>query len=608
MFDEGWVGLAHRRLSIIDLTAAGHEPMAYADGRYWLTYNGEVYNAAELRAELEAKGCRFRSTCDAEVILAAYATWGRDCVNRFNGMWGFALWDEKEKTLFCSRDRFGIKPFYYLDDGELFVFASEIRAILARGAPLPAPHPEAIWAYLKADFLDGLDDTFFAGVHRLPAGHNMLVSREGREVWRYWALETAPFGTEVPGPETVDQVRAVFEEAVRSHLVSDAPLGVGLSGGLDSSAIFAIASRLGDHPVRAFTAYYDEPGPYDERRFSDMMTALYPAREVQVRPGKEQVFENLPTLVWHLEEPPLASAAFSRWHLLEEVGRHVKVLLVGQGADELLAGYTYYFRYLLKDYLVHGRLLRWAGEVLGARKQMSIGGGASMGELAGRLLARLLPDGMAPPAPPWAASALGERLAGLRPALPPMPRPGFGADGSWLHERLYRDVVHLILPTLLKYEDKTDMAFSVEGRVPFLDHRLVELLFSLGPAAKIHRGWPKAVFRRAMEGILPAEVQWRRDKIGWSAPYNAWFGAEGALMDETAARILDGTACRDGWLDRAGLEALLAGHRAGRWNLSRPIWYWLCLTVWLDGLATLTDRSYAVRTERVREVVGADGG
>jgi len=611
LFDQGRAGLAHRRLSIIDLSAAGHEPMPYADGRFWLTYNGEVYNAPELRAELEAKGCTFRSTCDAEVILAAYATWGRDCVERLVGMWGFAIWDEKEKTLFCSRDRFGVKPFYYMDDGDLFVFASEIRAILARGAPLPAPRPSTVLAYLKGDIVDGLAETFFEGISRLRPGHNMMVSRQGREVWRYWALEAAPFGTEVPGAEDVARVRAAFEEAVRSHLTSDAPLGVGLSGGIDSSSVFAVASRLGNpgsaggsaeasSPVRTFTSYYDEPGPYDERRFSDMMTAAYPADEIVVRPGREQLFETLPPLIWHLEEPANARASFPRWHLLKEVGRHVKVLLVGEGADELLGGYSHHFRYLLKDYLIRGRLLSCAREVVAARRQTTLRPGFELLELSKGLARRALPQGLRPPHPPGAAAPLRPDLAAADPVMPPIPRPGFGRSDSWLHERLHYDAFHDILPTTLKNADKTGMAFSVECRVPFLDHRLAELFFSFGPVAKIDRGWTKAVFRRAMEGILPAEVQWRRDKIGWSTPFENWFGPGGSMLDETMARVFDGPLCRDGWLDRAGVEALLAGHRAGRWPLSRPIWQWLAMTVWLEGRANLTDRAYGAPADPAR--------
>ena len=588
LFDTGRVGLAHRRLAIIDLSSAGHEPMSFQNQRYWLTFNGEIYNATELRSNLEANGCTFRSSCDAEILLAAYATWGRDCVQRFIGMWAFAIWDEFEKTLFCSRDRFGIKPFYYYDDGDLFIFASEIRAILSSGSVPLKPHREALFAYLQAELVDGLEATCFQGINRLQPSYCMLISERRNEVWRYWDLDVAPFSQNDSRQDDIERVRDTFEEAVRSHLVSDVSFGVSLSGGLDSSSIFAVASRLSTTPVRTYTAYYEEAGPFDERHYSDSMTAMYPALEYQVRPEQVQLFETLSRIIWHLEEPPLAHGVYPRWHIAKCASRHVKVLLVGQGGDELLAGYSYYFNDLIKDYISRGLLLNACREIAWTWKRQGKHGSITLLKalLKRKFLSRFRQKTKRAP-----ISVLGPLLKDLDPSLPQRKKSTF--DQSWLNEHLYYDTVHGLLPTLLKYEDKIDMAFSIEGRVPFLDHRFAELCFSLGLKAKIHDGWSKLILREAMDGLLPTGVQWRCDKIGFPTPYRAWFS--GPLFGEAEARIMDSALCGDGYLDRAQIEKLLRAHREGTRQLSTTIWKWLCLSMWFEGNTNLSDPSYSAR-------------
>lgn len=589
LFEAGRVGLAHRRLAIIDLSSAGHEPMSFHNQRFWLTFNGEIYNAEALREDLITQGCRFRSACDAEVLLASYATWGKDCVQRFHGMWAFAIWDAQEKILFCSRDRFGIKPFYYYDNGDLFAFASEIRAILASGSIPIEPHCDALIYYLEAGLIDGLEDTFFQSIKRLQPGYCLRISEHGSQSWRYWDLLTTPISDEDSTPHIIEKVRSTFQAVVRSHLVSDVPLGVSLSGGLDSSSIFGIASQLKPGPICTFTSYYEEPGPFDERLYSDQMTALYPAHEYQVYPKREQLFQILPRIIWHLEEPPLAHGVYPRWHIAELASHHIKVLLVGQGGDELLAGYSHYVIDLFMDYLSQGQVLRTCRELAATWNHQGV-------KIPVELLKTSLKEFL--PRQRWrklvrpSTSVLGPLLKNLDLSFPQKHYPKSGQ--SRLNEHLYYDLVHGTLPTLLKYEDKIDMAFSIEGRVPFLDHRFAELCFSLGSTAKIRDGWGKAILRDAMAQLLPSEVCWRREKIGFPTPFNIWF--RGSLFRDAKERIMESNLHRDGYLDRRQVERVLKEHSNEKRNHSQSIWKWLCLAIWFEGSSHLSDRSYAART------------
>jgi asparagine synthase (glutamine-hydrolysing) len=595
LFEDGKVGLAHRRLSIIDLSSAGREPMSSRDGRYWLTFNGEIYNFSDLRSELISKGYDFRSSCDAEVILASYSEWGTECVKRFNGMWAFAIWDTKLKTLFCSRDRFGIKPFYYYDNGDLFIFASEIRAILASGCASQQPCLESVAAYLDSGIVDGLETTFFEGIFRLKPARCLLISEGGTKLWRYWNLEVAPRDAEMSSTD-VARVEESFEEAVRSHMVSDVPLGLSLSGGLDSSSIFAVASRIRKDRFSVFSSYFEDGDKYDERYYFNKVADEYGAEKYSVLPDKNQLLDILPKIIWHLEEPPLAHGVYPRWHIMELASNHVKVLLVGQGGDEIFAGYENYYWYFLRDCLAQRSSLRFYRELLAM-----FGRNFSLASLSiFRRIQHLLGyqgfhrmKGKAGHHPLSAFSAAGERLSEIGSERGAWERSTRRGD-SWLNEKLYYDATYSLLPTLLKYDDKIGMAFSVECRVPFLDHRLVELVFSLSPFVKIRNGWTKYILRQAMNGILPPAVQWRPDKAVFPMPFSEWL--KGRLLSEAEERILDGKLTHNGYLDRTRLKVLLKAHREHRYDLSRPIWKWLCLSIWFEVHTQLTNRSLAARS------------
>jgi asparagine synthase (glutamine-hydrolysing) len=573
LFHDGRAGLAHRRLAIMDLSPAAAQPMPSAGGRYWLSFNGEIYNFRELRRELASRGHHFRSTGDAEVLVAAWQEWGDACLERLHGMWAFAIWDDRERTLHLSRDRFGIKPLYLYDDGDVLLFGSEIRALHASGMVPPEPHPAAVASYLS-DFatVDGLEETCFAGVRRLPPAHLLSVTPEATRRRRFW--EPPAERARIDTPE--EEVRARLDAAVRSHLVADVPVGIMLSGGLDSTAILALAARARGDRLSAYSAWFPDR-QWDERRWAAEVAEHANTDVAWIEPAQDQFLDLLPRLVWHLEEPPLVHGVYPRWWVAERAARDVVVLLSGQGSDELFAGYGRYDTLVQRDHLAHGRLLRLARELRHAARTAGH-----------REALRAFRDAGVEPHGDFAP---GDRVRAIAPPQRRPPRPGRHA----LDARLRFDVTYHPLPQLLRYDDKITMAHSIECRVPFLDTAVATLAFALPPWMKIAGGWRKLVLRRAMEGVLPPSVQWRRAKLPFGMPYDRWLGALRPAIDE---HILDGPAVRDGWLDRAAVERRLAAPRGPD---TQALWRWLWLTAWLELRAALADRSHAapLRPSRV---------
>ncbi len=538
------LALGHRRLSILDLSAAGHGPMPYLDGALWITYNGEVYNYLELRDELKGKGYFFRTGTDTEVILAAYAEWGADCLRRFNGMFAFALWDVRKRLLFCARDRFGIKPFHYYWNGQLFAFASEIKALLAHPDIPRRPNDAIIYDYLALGSLDHTDETFFAGIKRLPPAHYLLfdLARGNLEVRRWWDVQVNPL-LDDSGPtddrEIVAQFRELLTDAVRLRLRSDVPIGTCLSGGLDSSSIVCLANRLmldeGAVPrelvgerQKTFSACFDDPA-IDERPYIQQVIGHTGAEPNQVFPqGKGGLWEELERLVWHQEEPFGSTSIYSQWNVMRLARQHgVTVLLDGQGGDELLAGYHHY----IGPFLAQTLRERGPWATLQAGHALSAGTRESKALVFGLGLYNSLPK-----VAQRAMLNLGNARFRTNPTAPePTLGPSFAQQFKErrllqdkhrghqnLADRLYQDVFVHSLPALLRYEDRNSMAFSLEARVPFLDYRLVEYVFSLPASYRIRDGWTKWILRQAMDGILPEGIRGRRSKLGFATPEARW--------------------------------------------------------------------------------------
>jgi asparagine synthase (glutamine-hydrolysing) len=548
------LALGHRRLSIIDLSVAGHEPMSFEGGALWITYNGEVYNYIELRQELKGKGYAFSTATDTEVILAAYAEWGSDCLHRFNGMFAFGLWDSRKRLLFCARDRLGIKPFHYYWNGQLFAFASEIKALLAHPEIPQQPNDAIIYDYLALGSLDHTDETFFAGIKRLPPSHYLRFDLErGRlEIQRWWDVQA---NTSLNGSSSVSerdlahQFRELLTDSVRLRLRSDVPVGTCLSGGLDSSSIVALTNRLlleegavprelvGDRQ-KTFSACFDDPA-IDERPYIQQVIEHTGAESNRVFPqGAGGLWDDLEQLVWHQEEPFGSTSIYSQWNVmrLAEQGR-VTVLLDGQGGDELLAGYHPY----IGSYLAQTMRAQGLWNVLQTVQAMSAGTGRSRTFL----LTLGLYNGLPGPLQRMMLSLGNVRFRTNPTVSASTLLPSFERQFSErrsrkskhrsfhnLAERLYQDTFVYSLPALLRYEDRNSMAFSLEARVPFLDHRLVELCFSLPVSQRIQQGWTKWILRQAMDGILPKGVLWRRSKLGFATPERRWLQEGGQWIGQ----------------------------------------------------------------------------
>jgi len=575
------IGFGHRRLAIIDLSPLGHQPMATEDGRCWVVYNGEVYNHVELREELRNKGHQFRSTSDTEVLLAAYREWGEVCVTRFNGMFAFAIWDGDRRRLFCARDRLGVKPFYYVWDGNRFAFASEIKGLLAAGVR-PVPDQRAVFEYLENACLDHADGTFFKDIRQLPPAHVLIVETDVT-VRRYWDLPAAG-QVSISMENAAGRFHDLFRDAVRLRLRSDVPIGTCLSGGLDSSSIVCVTNDLmfGESAVprelvgqkqKTFSSCFEDLA-YDERQFIRLVLERTGAEAHYTFPDPKELAATVSQLVWQQDEPFGSTSIFAQWNVMRLASqRGIKVLLDGQGADELLAGYHGFFGAYFAD-LTAGR--QWgvlARELMSYRRLH----GPIPKYVSANLARAFLPS--------WLVGLIRSRMTGSvdwiaedfrRQCGPLMPASKF-FDSHVLNMQ-HQLLTQNGLRALLHYEDRNSMAFGVETRLPFLDYRLVEFLYGLGPELKIERGWTKAVLRRAMGGILPEEVRWRSDKMGFVTPEDVWFRTS---LREMARDILSDARTRDrGYLNVDAALAEFDAHAAGQKNISFTIWRWLNLELW----------------------------
>ncbi|GAB4407442.1 MAG: asparagine synthase (glutamine-hydrolyzing) [Anaerolineae bacterium] len=524
LYATGPIGLGHRRLAIIDLSPGGHQPMPGPDGTTWLIYNGEIYNYRDIRAELEAQGHRFKSHSDTEVILHAYQEYGPDCLARFNGMFAFALWDEQKQQLFLARDRFGIKPLYFYRDNRRLIFASEIKAILAVLDSTPQPNQRLIYDFLTVGALDHTDDTFFEGIYKLPPAHSLVVDTNGREQLRkYWDFEVSNEVAQLSDQEAAKQSEAFFElftEAVRAHLISDVPVGSCLSGGLDSSAVVSVISRLIQEQAAAsvgprqhtFSACYQNK-TFDEQPYIEHVIQWTGAVSNRTFPDAAGFRRQLPQLIWHQEEPFVSTSMYAQWEVMRLAReKGVTVLLDGQGADEQLLGYRKFYVFYIQTLLRSGH--PWLGLT---EMTKHFGSWGVLKTLQLRRGLRYLKGGQ------FGSVTIAHKL--LRDSF---TRP-FQADPlrigveSTLGERIKADLTRFSLPSLLRYEDKNSMAFSREARVPFLDFRLIEFVAGLPLNLKLRDGWTKYVLRRGGQNKMPEQILTRRDKLGFATPEDDWF-------------------------------------------------------------------------------------
>jgi len=502
--------------------------MASLDGLDWLSYNGEVYNYLELRDELAALGHSFHTGTDTEVILAAYRAWGTACFARFNGMWALALWDGRARRLVLSRDRLGVKPLFYAWAGDNLVFASEIKALLATERVSARLEPGVAFDYLKWSMVDHGETSFFAGIRSLPPGHFAVLAPGATELAAepFWKLRAPQVALSITADEAAEGFARMFADAVRLRLRSDVPVGSCLSGGLDSSAIVCQADALRPSeagPLHTFNAGARDPR-FDERPWAELVNARVGAQAHFVYPEAAEFAADLDALLWHQEQPFTTASIYAQWRVMRaarEAG--IPVLLDGQGADEALCGYRKFYLFYLRELARTAAFGRLAREAAGLARQ------GDRGLLLWREGARYLP------------AALRRGVVDLGRFLAP------SAQGAWAESRLalrgggsvparqVADLTAYSVPSLLRYEDRNSMAWSIESRVPFLDYRLVEWLVALPTGIKLADGRTKAVMRQGLRGLVPDAILDRRDKMGFVTAQEVWM--RGPLRRELEAGL-----------------------------------------------------------------------
>ena len=522
----GNTALGFRRLSILDLEKSGHQPMQSADGRYVIVFNGEIYNYLELRVELKGFGWQFKSSGDTEVLLAAYQQWGTDCLQRLNGMWAFLILDCQTGTSFGSRDRFGVKPLFLMKSAQWTVFASEIKAIRDSGLAKMSVNWNAVANWLLGGVLDNKPQTFLSEIENIPAGTAFEVQRSGHvRVWRYWnVFNDCVAPTQLPQ----EQFRDLFDDAVRLRMRSDVPVGVLLSGGLDSTAIFCSMARQlqdqgGAHRLAAFSFMAQE---YDESMYIHETLKAGPSILHRLDFTLSDLWDEIDTVLSFQDEPVHSATPVIGFKLMELASaRGTKVLLNGQGADEVLAGYSSYFHTYWSSLLASGKFGRAWSEIRShaARHRnsqlvamLTAASTVYRSKLRELSVYRSLTHAVRSRIPIkhlWFKNRLLDAFVN-QPSASGMPD---------LQAELTRSVEHFPLPLYLRIEDRNSMAHSVEVRLPFLDYRLVSLAFQLADDWKLDGPWNKRLLRSAMQGRIPELVRTRVDKMGFPIPIDNWF-------------------------------------------------------------------------------------
>jgi asparagine synthase (glutamine-hydrolysing) len=600
-YHDEWAHLGHRRLSIIDV-AGGHQPLTNEDRTQWITYNGEIFNHAELRPALEQAGHHYSSRSDTETILHAHEQHGPESLQLFRGMFAFAIWDQQRRRLFCARDRLGIKPFYYFWNGQVFAFASEIKALLQHPEISTALEVELVPEFLAFGYSSG-DRTLFRHIRKLMPGHFLMLDLAERDprpkIESYWDVPAA-------APDNHDdqywiaETRRRLEETVRMRLMSDVPLGMFLSGGVDSSAIAALMKRSTSGPVQTFAV------GYQEQQFSELSYAAEVARAIgtehrETIVSMDDFFSALPNLVWHEDEPIAWPSSVSLYFVSKLAAQEVKVVLTGEGSDEMFAGYERYRWYLLNQRgaaaygILPAGLRRWIRSQVATSPLLSASLRRKLGHTfvaRGENLESLYLDNF------YCAFSKAERDSLLSTASPAVYENYLRCwnsrrGASPIARMLYADQKTYLVELLMK-QDQMSMACSIESRVPFLDHTFVEFSSRIPDRLRIHGATQKYVLKKAVEDLLPHDIVYRK-KMGFPTPLREW------LLDARAEPLYQAIRSRDGLLsdllDIREVSALIDRHRSGLEDSTDRIWRLLNLQLWGDLF--LTGRKKGVDQEPV---------
>ena len=571
----GGIGLAHVRLAIIDLRPESNQPFVSSDGNFVLTYNGEIFNYLELRKELEGLGHRFRTNSDTEVLLTSYHQWGQDMCQHLNGMWAFAIYDCRQDLLFLSRDRFGIKPFYYALVGGRLLFASEVKALLAISRELAEIDPGAVSKLLRASIASHVPEHFCRGVRRLPAAHNMVVKRSGSPLLkRYWDYP-ANIDRDISFEAACERFRELLTDSIRLRMRSDVPVGTTLSGGIDSSTIVCLLRTFYDGEHEAFSAKFSRAA-YDESAAAGHLARKLQLKHRQIASPLNDFLPTLERIVHHMDGPTQCPATMPLWNIMRSMRGHIVVALEGQGADELLGGYyNTYAPAAIFDAVRTGRW-RQAGQQLRSLLVPERNPFYGPGRGALQLARAVVPS----------AHRTWRRWRGDESVYASVLAEGPDTQADRTDAPIYPEALGNALrrshegrlTTLLQYGDAISMAHSIESRLPFLDYRLVEFVFSLPGEFKLRDGHGKVLLKEAVRGYVPDFILDSRVKLGFVVPIREWFRDR---PDETVYPVLLSDTCRQrGLFDPTALERALCRHTSGRVDLSSQIFRWLTLELW----------------------------
>lgn len=576
VYSEECVVLGQKRLAIIDLSDNGRQPMLVDNGNYSITFNGEIYNYKELRKELEEYGYSFQSDTDTEVILHAYRKWGTDCLQKFNGMWSFAIWDSCKKELFCARDRFAVKPFHYWYDGNNFVFCSEIKGLLRHPDIKSMVNNQAIYDFMIYGRVNHTHETFFKAIYQLPGAHYCTISERGLEIIRYWDIyeENKFLGN---AEDAIEDFYRLFVDAVKLRFRSDVEVASCLSGGLDSSSIVCVADKLiktgqlqTGHKLNTFSLAFDYE-KFDERKWIDIVCGKTDINSHFTIPKEEELIDNLNHLLYTQEEPFGSTSIFGQYMVMKLIHENgIKVTLDGQGSDEMLAGYLAYADAYFADFVLtdNEKELYEQVEIYCEKHNLTP-------SIAVERAKKLAETGKLGRHIEVNSKYLNKDFAMNYYKEIALPKK----FDSMLQNQLYQDLMITSIPALLRYVDRNSMAFSIESRLPFLDYRLVEFIFSLSADMKIHDSVTKVILRKAMHGTIPEEIENRQDKMGFVTPESVWFREglksqfEKIIYSESLAsrEIFDTSMVYKEW------EAFKDGSR----NDSFLIWRIICVEMWM---------------------------
>ncbi len=587
-------GLAFRRLAIIDLSEAGNQPMSTSDGRYTIVFNGEIYNHSKIRANLKERGYQYKSGTDTETILYGFAEWGPEITKMLYGMWAFAIWDDFEKKLFCSRDRIGIKPFYFFSKGGQFVFGSEIKTILQYTQVNKELNLRELPNYLNFG-MSSNRETLFEDIRKIPAGHNLTWKSGEIKLERFWH----PFANGLEyhnkdNEELQSELISLLRQSISDRMMSDVPFGVFLSGGIDSSLNVALMSELMDRPVDTFTVGFRELEKYNELEYASKISSLFKTNHHEILIDSKDCFEILDKLVWHVDEPnadPVCMPLYYLSKLTRESG--TIVIQVGEGSDEQFAGYKWMLRdfNFHKDFYSRFRCLPFPVKKLFyalSEPFLSLANQPLMNEYMRRAVydEELYWSGVPVISPYHQGKLLEPDFENLnhipsrygnslhREALSLNPK------ADYLQRMLYTELTQRLAESLLMRVDKVTMAHSIEARVPFLDHRIVEFSMKIKPGHKVpNRKETKILLKKAVEGILPDDIIYRK-KMGFAAPVAEWFRNE--WYDFARDSLLNKGLSQKGYFNKIYINKLLDEHKSGKWNRNTELFSLLTLNLWYD--------------------------